>query len=80
MLAAHVYAREGLVQDQNLWQGLQGQGHEDPLQLAAGKRTDALVEQCFAVDAGQALGHLVTQGGGDRQEHRPPADGGGEEI
>ena len=34
-------------------QRLQGQGHEDPLQLTAGERPDALVEQGLAVDAGQ---------------------------
>ena len=53
---------------------------QDPLQLTAGERADALVEQGLAVDAGKARRHLVPQGGGDGQEHRPAADGGGEEV
>ena len=80
MLSPHIDPGQRLVQNENLRNGLQRQGQQHPLELPAGEGADALLNQRLTVDPGQALGYLVPQMAGDRQENRPAADGGGEEI
>ena len=79
-LTLHIHAGEGLVQDQDVGQGLQGQGQQHTLQLAAGEGAHPLVDEVLAVDTLQTLQHLVPHGPAQAQKGGPLAHAAGEEV
>ena len=76
-LPVDVHPGQGLVQNEDMGHRLQGQGHEHPLELAAGERADTLVHQAAGVGAGEAIPHPLPEFLGDGEEHRIVGDGGG---
>ena len=79
-LARLVHAGHGLVEDQNVGQGLQRHGQQHPLDLSAGQRTHPLVDKRFGIDPLQAFQHLASQLRRGRQKDRPAGDGRHEQI
>ena len=80
LLPVDVHAGEGLVQHQDVGQGLQRQGQQHPLQLPAGQGPHPPIQQALPVNPAQALRHPGPQAPGGGQEHRVFGDGGGEEV
>ncbi len=81
VLAPHIHPDRDSSSRMRIWgMGSRAMASEDPLELPAGEGADALVEQSLPMDPSQAALHPLPQVGGDGEEHRPAADGGGEEV
>ena len=61
-------------------EGLQRHGQQHPLQFPAGQGAHPLVDELAGVDPVQTGGYPPAQRRGDGEEHRPAADGGGEQV
>ena len=79
-LPIDVHPGERLVQNEDMGQGLQRQGQQHPLQLAAGERAQAFVDQAVPMYPRKALQHPCAQASGRGQKDRPVRNGGGEKV
>lgn len=78
--ALHVHARERFVEDQDVRHRLERQREQDPLQLAARQRADALVDERLTVDIFQTREDLFPHGLRRPQEGGTAENAAGEQI
>ena len=76
----HIHAGQGLVQNENVRDRLQGQGKQHPLQLTAGESAHPLVNQVLPVYPLQTGFYRLAHGFGQTQERGAAAHAAGEQI
>ena len=79
-LPLDVHTGERLVQDEDMGNRFQRHGQQDPLELSAGERADALIHQGLGVDPAQAAEDPFPQLFRGGQKNRPVRDGGDEQV
>ena len=76
----NVHTAQGLVQDQNIGHGLQGQSQQHPLQLAAGEGAHPLVNQVLPVYPLQTFQHGFPQVFSETKESGASAQTAGKQV